>query len=175
MPDYQQRTDDELLHLGEERDQLTEDAQLALDGELHRRKLSLTDVSSYKTERLAAENSENLKRLTRFYVHSVGLGMKFLGKTNRQPDPGGTFEKYDTTLWFVALWLPLFPVATYTVRRDFERWWGGKATLAETPMERHPRNWEQILLTWVKASALLLALRLIFGFVERHPDLLRHF
>ena len=158
MPEYQHLTDDEILHLAENRDQLTEDARLVLDGELHRRKLSSSDIDSYRTERVAAEEAEKLKRLTRFYIHRVGLGKKFLGKTNRRRDPSGDFEHYDTTLWFVALWFPIFPIATYTIRRDLERWWGGVSASDEIPLERHPRNWEQILLTWIKTVLLLFAL-----------------
>lgn len=90
MPEYQQLTDDELLHLAEDREQLTADALLALDGELYRRRLSVGDVDSYRTERAAAENTEKLKRAARFYVSRVGLGMKFLGKANRVRDPSGS-------------------------------------------------------------------------------------
>jgi len=51
MPGYQGLTDDELLHLGEESDQLTEEARLELEAELSRRKLSSRDVDSYRLER----------------------------------------------------------------------------------------------------------------------------
>lgn len=165
VPEYQSLTDDEILHLAEQREQLTEDARLVLEGELQRRRLSSSDVDSYKTERVALENAYELKRLTRFYIRNVGLGKKFLGKTNRHRDPSGDFEQYDSTLWFVALWFPIFPIATYTVRRNLERWWGGVSASKERPLERHPRNWEQILLTWTKAVLVLWAIVLLL----RHP------
>lgn len=98
----------------------------------------------------------------------------FLGKTNRRRDPSGLFEQYDATLWFVVFWLPVFPIATYTVRRTLERWLGLAWAGSEIAVERRPRNWEQILLTWVKATAVVLVLRLVFLLVVRHPDWLRH-
>jgi hypothetical protein len=174
MPEYQRLTNDELLHLAEAREQLTNYARLTLDGELQRRKLSSSDVESYRTERASYENTEKLKRLTQFYFFRIGLGMRFCGRANLQRDPSESFEQYDTTLWFVALWFPVFPVATYTVRRVRERWWGGVSASEEIPIERHPRNWEQILLTWVKASAVVLALRLAFLALLHHPEWFRH-
>lgn len=174
VAEYQHLTGDELLHLAEDREHLTDDARLALDAELSRRKLAPSDVDAYRTEREASEKAENLKRVARFYIHSVGLGKKFLGKSNHHRDPGGSFEHYDATLWFVVLWVPVFPIATYTVRRDLERWWGGLSASDEIGLERHPRNWEQILLTWVKASAVLLALRLTFLLMVQHPEWVRH-
>lgn len=165
MPEYQDLTDDEILHLAEEREQLTEDARQLLDYELERRKLSSSEINSYVVERLAFEHSEKMKRAVPSYIGDVGRGKKFLGKTNRHRDPSGDFEQYDTTLWFVALWFPVFPIATYTVRRVLERWWGGVSASKERPRERHPRNWEQIVLTWTKAMVVLWAIVLLL----RHP------
>jgi hypothetical protein len=164
VPDYQHLTDDELLHLAEDRDELTDDARFTLDAELSQRRLSSSDIDSYRTERLAVENAEKLKHAPRPLIPDVGLGKKFYGKTNRRRDPEGNFEQYAATLWFIVFWFPVFPIATYTVRREFERWWGGVSASEEIPIERHPRNWGQILLTWVKATALLFALRIAFLF-----------
>jgi len=102
------------------------------------------------------------------------LGKKFLGKTKRHRDPSGLFEHYDTTLWFIVLWFPVFPIASYTVRRELERWLGMVVPSDAVAIERHPRNWEQILLTWVKAASLLLALRSTFLLLLRLPEWLRH-
>jgi len=102
------------------------------------------------------------------------LGKKFFGKTNRHGNPETLFEQYDTTLWFVVLWFPFFPIATYTVRTDLERWLGMLVDSDPVAIERHARNWEQILLTWVKAVLVVLALRLTFLLLLRHPEWLRH-
>jgi hypothetical protein len=73
----------------------------------------------------------------------------------------------------VVLWIPFYPIATFTVRRDLERWLGMVIASDPIAVERHPRNWEQILLTWVKAAAVLLALRLAYLFAIFHPELFR--
>lgn len=114
MAEYQHLAVDELLHLAEERDQLTDVARSALDAELSRRKLSPSDIDSYRLQREGADKADKLKRAVRSYIPHVGLGKKFLGKTKRHRDPGGLFEDYDTTLWFVVLWFPVFPIATFT-------------------------------------------------------------
>jgi len=174
MAEYQHLTVHELLHLAEDREQLTDEARLALDSELSRRGLSPSDTDAYRIEREAADNAEKMKRVVRFYIPNVGLGKKFLGKADRLRDPSGLFEQYDSTLWFVILWFPVFPIATYTVMRDLDRWLGLTFGSREIALERRPRNWEQILLTWVKAASVLLALRLIFLLLDRHPEWLRH-
>jgi tRNA(fMet)-specific endonuclease VapC len=174
VTEYQNLTQGELLHLAEDKEQLTDEARLALDGELKVRRLSSSDIDSYRLQREAVEKADKLKRAAPSYIHSVGLGKKFFGKTNRHRDTESLFEQYDTTLWFVVLWFPVFPIATYTVRRDLERWLGMLVASDPVAIERHPRNWEQILLTWVKAAAVLLALRLTFLLLLRHPEWLRH-
>ncbi len=121
-----------------------------------------------------ADKADKLRRAAPQLLPSVGLGKKFLGKTKRHRDPSGLFEHYDTTLWFIVLWFPVFPIASYTVRRELERWLGMVVPSDAVAIERHPRNWEQILLTWVKAASLLLALRSTFLLLLRHPEWLRH-
>ena len=93
MPEYQHPTDDELLHLGEEGDQLTEEARHELEAELSRRKLSSHDIDSYRLQRQVAEESDELKRATPRFVHHSGVGQVFLGKTNRRRDPSRLFQQ----------------------------------------------------------------------------------
>jgi hypothetical protein len=174
MPDYHQLTADELLQLAEEREQLTQEARLALDGELNRRKLSPSDIDSYRVQREEGDKADLLKRAVPRSVPRVGLGKKFLGKTNRRREASGLSEEYETTLWFVVLWFPIFPIATFTVKRELERWLGLTVASSEVAIQRHPRNWEQILLTWVKAALVVLALRFTFQLLLRHPEWLRH-
>jgi hypothetical protein len=174
MAEYQFLTVDELLNLAEDREQLTQEARVALDSELIRRRLFPSDIAAYRLQRADADNADKLKRATPDLILSGGFGKKFLGKTNRHPDPSGLFEQYDATLWFVVLWFPVFPIASYTVRRELEGWLGMVVPSEAVALERHPQNWEQILLTWVKAALLLLALRLAFLLLLRHPEWLRH-
>ena len=45
-----------------------------------------------------------------------GTGRTFYGKKNYRPD--GNREVFETTKWFAVLWLPLFPLGSYTIERD---------------------------------------------------------
>ena len=173
MVRYQHLTEDELLHIAEEKEQLTDEARLALESEFKRRNLSTSEVEAYRRQCADNNEAEKLRRARRQFVPNVGLGKKFLGKTNYRRDPSDLFELYDSTLWFVIFWFPVYPIATYTVRRDLERWLGMTFASNEVALERHLRNWEMILLTWVKASAFVLALRLMFLLLLHHPEWLK--
>lgn len=174
MLQYEHLTEDELLHVAGESEQLTDEARLALESELSRRNLSTSDINAYKQHLADDDKADQLRSARLQVVPNVGLGKKFLGMTNRRRDPNGLFEQYESTLWFVVLWFPVYPIATYTVRRDLERWLGMTFTSNEVALDRHSRNWEMILLTWVKASAFLLALRLMFLLLLHHPEWLKH-
>lgn len=170
MQQYQHLTEDELLRVADEKDLLTDEARLALESELTRRNLSTSEVNAYKRQCDDDNEADKLRRARRQVVPNLGLGKKFLGKTNRRRDPSDLFELSESTLWFVVLWFPVYPFATYTVRRDLERWLGMVFTSSEIALDHHPRNWGMILLTWVKASAFILALRLMFLLVLHHPE-----
>jgi hypothetical protein len=172
VPDYRHLTDDELLHIAEQRDQLTDDAQFALNAELSSRKLSSGDIDTYRTGREDAEKADELRRARTSYHYNRGW-KKFLGKTNRRRDESGTFEEYESTLWFVVWLFPVFPIGTFTVRRNIKRRFGLEWKGSEVALERHPRDWNQILLTLVKAFLVLLTLRLFF-LLGRHPEWLKH-
>jgi hypothetical protein len=92
MPEYERLTHDELLHLAEEKAQLTDEARVALEAEIMRRRLSPSDLDAYKLQGVAADKADKLKRATPDLILSGGLGKKFLGKANRHRDPTGLFE-----------------------------------------------------------------------------------
>jgi len=167
---YPHLTEDELLHIADEREQLTDEARLALESELSRRNLSTSAVNGHKRQCADENEADKLRRARTQVIPNLGLGKKFFGKTNCRRDPSNLFELYESTLWFVVLWFPVYPIATYTVRRDLERWLGMVLASNEIALDRHPRNWEMILLTWVKASALVLGLRLMFLLLLHHPE-----
>jgi hypothetical protein len=120
LTEYQLLTDDELLHLAEERNQLADNARVAPNVEISRRRLSPPDLDSYQRQRAEADKADQLRRVTPQLLPAVGLGKKFLGKANRRRDPSGLFEHYETALWFIVLGFPVFPIASYTVRRELE-------------------------------------------------------
>ncbi len=177
MPEYQNLTNDEVLQIATEREQLTDEARMVLDSEPTRRKLSIRDIHSQK---IAYERAENLERARRQHkildgrsFQRSGIGFGFLGMRNLRLDASGNSEEYEATRWFCILWIPIFPIATFTVRRSLSHW--KRLTFRSDPqiIARHPRNWEQILLTWVTTAAILLALRLVYLFLEFHPQIVR--
>lgn len=115
-------TPDELLRLALERDQLTGDAQLALDVELSKRQITASDLASFKTESLAVQVEQD-RNIDSFSLSSGSLGRKFFGRKKFTHDPRFRIEEYDTTLWFFAFWFPVFPIASYRIRRLFHRPW----------------------------------------------------
>jgi hypothetical protein len=177
MPHHESLTDDEVLQIATEREQLTGYARMLLDLELARRQLSIKDVQSQKVAYERAEKRDRARLGHRILSQSTfsrpGFGINFLGKRNFCRDPAGHFEEYDATQWIAVFWLPIFPIATCTVHRTLSRWLGLSFKSDPQIIARHPRNWEQILLTWVKTAAVLLFLRLLLLFLKYHPGVLQ--
>ena len=100
------------------------------------------------------------------FTPSSHIGKKFFGVKNRSHDARLRVEEFDTTLWFFALWFPIFPLGSYRIRRLFRRWWNLCAADEFHVLHKFPqRNWEQILVTWIKAMLALLVLRFAVPFV----------
>jgi hypothetical protein len=160
MPDYQHLTRDELLRLALEKDQLTDEARLALDTEISSRGISPSDIASYQDESRAAQVEED--RDVRGVTTSSGnhIGKKFFGMKNRSHDARFRIEEYDTTLWFFVFWFPIFPMGSYRIRRLFHARWHLCTSDEFHALKKFPeRDWEQILVTWIKAVLVLLVLR----------------
>lgn len=160
MPEYHNLTEDELLHIAGERDQLTADARSQLDAELVRRRISEAEILSYGVEFKAADEAERARAKRMISGSSFdrsGIGTRFFGKSNLQRDPSGSFEEYDSTKWFVFLWFPVFPIGTFRVRRTISYLLGIPFKSYPEALERHTRDWEQILWTWIIAMSLLFA------------------
>lgn len=160
MPDYQNLTRDELLRLALEKDQLTDEARLALDSEISSRRISSSDIASFQDESQAAQAEED--RDVPAFAASSGshIGKKFFGMKNRTHDARFRIEEYDTTLWFFILWFPIFPIGSYRIRRLFHRRWYFCASDEFHVLQKlSERDWEQILVTWIKAVLVLLVLR----------------
>ena len=162
MFEYDNLTEDELLQLAVERDELTEEARLALDTELSRRRIGSDEIKVLEAEaRAAREKEENLSVSNLFR----GANKEFYGKGTYTHDVRNRVEEFDTTLWFVVFYFPLIPLGSYRIRRRFRSRWNIFASETVHVVRQLPRYWEQILLTWIKASAVLLALRLVLFYV----------
>jgi hypothetical protein len=158
MLEYQKLNRDELMRLALERDQLTEEAQLALDAEIGSRRITSADLVSFRSESLVAQAEEDRK--IGGISTSARIGKKFFGRKNLSHDPRLRVEEFDTTLWFFAFWFPVFPIGTYRIRRLYRRRLSFCTSDEFHVLQKyHERDWEQILLTWVKAMLILLLIR----------------
>jgi hypothetical protein len=158
MPDYQHMTRDELLNLAQERDQLTDEACVALDSEISKRQIGATEIVGYARESLAQVKAAE-RRINRSRIVYETRNKSFIGKRNRKLDPRRRVEEFDTTLWFVLL-IPVFPMGSYRIRRRLRRWWSPCRSMRLHILDTRPRDWEQILVTWVKTATILFALSL---------------
>lgn len=71
--EHQHLANDELVHLAAERDQLTDQARLDLDGELTRRRITTSEIESHKVETQAVEKAEKLRLWKLGYISRVGF------------------------------------------------------------------------------------------------------
>ena len=113
MADYQdtysRMTNDQLLNLAQEADQLTPPARLALDTELKKRKLGPAEIAE-QVEYLRSLEMEAARRKLLAQTFN-GFGTKIYGKRDFELD--GSFL---TTKWVVFFWVPLVPLKSFRVR-----------------------------------------------------------
>jgi hypothetical protein len=151
--EYQNKTDEELLRLALNLEQLTREANAALNDELARRQINNTQqlrAFSEREKQRKEEQDRNPGNL--FVIHPYGIGRKRFGKAGRIYNPETGTERFKTTVFVVLLWLPLIPTGTFLVEKN-------RAFLANqaTVVEKLPLDWEQVLKVWVVAAAILLA------------------
>lgn len=113
--EYQALTDDEILLIAADRENLVDEARQAIDMEMHRRTLTSNDIGQYQAHIEKAKMQEQVGNLP--FLVPYGIGKILFGKRVRTVDPKGIWEEFDTTLWVVIFWIPLIPVSTYRIRR----------------------------------------------------------
>src|ERR1700677_147456 len=115
---YRNKTNKELLRLALTPQQLTPEAQVALNAELAARgidgEVSL-DVARHEEDQRRAENDRELGTLG--FVIPIGVGRMRFGKANCVYDPQTHIERFKTTIFIVLLCFPLIPTGTYLVER----------------------------------------------------------
>jgi hypothetical protein len=157
--EYRHRTDDELLRLLSDQQDLTAEARVALRSEMASRNLSDRDISEFLEEERQANLQEErdaehgkLQRIKYRYLH--------YGKADREYDPATNLERYSTTFYNAILLFPLIPMGTYRVER--RRSWLGRITI----LKKLPLDWEQVLKSWIVAAASLLILIWIWKLIN---------
>ena len=160
VPDYRSLSDDEVLRIATRPQDLTDEARNLLDAELRQRSIRSHDIDEYRALVTEFETSEAAKVAVPFTTR--GMGRKFYGKSNYQYDPISNSEEFDATSWFVFMMFPLIPLGSYRVQRQHrENWWD--RIFGDNKFEvlkKLPRNWQQIVLTWIKAVLVVIVIRL---------------
>jgi hypothetical protein len=154
IKEYEAKTDDELLQLALDSEQLTPEAITALNNELAKRRISgpeRLNVHRLEREHSEAERKKNPGSL--FVFHPYGIGRKRFGKADYEYSSETGMERFRTTVFIVLFWLPLLPSGTYLVERRKEF-----LSTEMTVLERVPLDWEQVLKVWIVVAGSLLCL-----------------
>ncbi len=151
--EYEARTDEELLRLSLESDQLTDDANQALSIVMRNRGIATEERKrefQQEEARAEGERANNIGHLAVF--HPLGIGRKRYSKFDHQFDRTSGMEQFITTIFVVIFWLPLIPIGTYRVQRKRRFFFSSKMTV----LEKMPLNWTQVLAVWAVTSLIVL-------------------
>lgn len=161
--EFRGKTDDELLRLALEPEQLTPEANALLNDELARRRINKPErLNAFRDEEEQREQEERQKSGRLLVLHPYGIGRERFGKSERTYNPETRMERFKTTVFVVLFWLPLIPTGTFLVERK-RRFLSNQITV----LERLPLDWEQVLKVWVVASAILVVVIWVFKLLPR--------
>jgi hypothetical protein len=166
VPDYGNLSRDELLNLAQERGQLTDEARADLSAELSLRGVTAAEIKSHAQETIAQKRREERDARPKMFHDGRG-NKKLFGKKNQVFHARRRVEEFDTTIWFV-LGIPLVPLYSCRVRRFSPRWWNLCWPTTVHLLKSRPRDWEQIVGTWIKAAVVAAALYLGLVLYARH-------
>ncbi len=108
-----------------------------------------------------------------------GIGKKHFGESNYILDERSNDEEFDTTQWFVFLWLPIFPLKSYRIR---QKYWsirrqsdacismhnGGLELRYDNTfiiIKEYKLNWKRAIKTYFFVHGTILLLFVVFGYV----------
>jgi hypothetical protein len=118
---YEVKTDDELLRLALDSEQLTSEAIAVLRNELAKRRIDGTErLSIFRAAERDREDELSRNPGSLFLVHPYGIGRKRFGKADYVYSSETGMERFKTTVFIVLFWLPLLPTGTYVVERKKE-------------------------------------------------------
>ncbi len=151
---YEIKTDEELLRLALDSEQLTPEATAALNNELVKRRIDGTErLNVFRAEKEHCEAEQGKTPGSLFVVHAYGIVRQRFGKADYEYSSETGMERFKTTVFIVLFWLPLLPTGTYFVERKKEFLSSDMRVL-----ERLPLDWEQVLKVWIIAAGSLLCL-----------------
>lgn len=139
--EYASKSDEELLRLALNPEQLTPEANVLLSSELSRRGISSRERLETTRQQDQERKAENEKDTgTLFFIHAYGIGRSHFGKADGTYDAESGMERFKTTIFVVLFWIPLIPTGTFLVERQ-RGFFSGKIKV----LERFPLDWEQVL------------------------------
>ena len=146
---YYSKSDDELLLICSEADELTPEAREALKAEMSRRGLTEREAADFRKE-IEFEKRREAKQKERQRL--MGNGRSWFGKANVVCQPVSNRERFETTFFITFIYLPVVPLGSYRIER-LKRGWREKIIL----FEKLALNWEQVLRAWVITGLVALA------------------
>jgi hypothetical protein len=150
---YQHMSDGQLLQTANE-GALIGEARQALHDELHRRNLKPGDLPRYKESprtRLKRESAERELPLSRGGTGYIFFGRHYLTQADREANI------QLRTKWISISYLPIVPLASFRFKCKQQGWKFFSCT-DQVVVSKVPLNWNQVFLTWLKASPFYLAI-----------------
>jgi hypothetical protein len=156
--EYASKSDEELLRLALNPEELTPEANVVLSGELSKRGIASRerlDLTRQQEQERKAEEDRDTGSL--FFFHPYGIGRYHFGKADRSYDVHSGIERFKTTVFVVLFWIPLIPTGTFLVERK-RGFFSGRVRV----LERLPFDWEQVLKVWIVVASAIFAVILAF-------------
>ncbi len=149
--EYESKSDEELLRLALGRDDLTSEANSALNIELSKRNIDRPEtLEGFRQEEWNRKKDLEKNPGKLWVIHQYGVGRKPFGKADYVYNADTGTEQFSTTIFIVLFWLPLIPSGTFRVERK-RAWFSNDMTV----LERLPLDWEQVLKVWIVAAGSL--------------------
>jgi hypothetical protein len=149
---YETRSDDDLLRLKVDSENLTQDASSALTSELAKRKIDSAErLNTFRDEERRRKEQDERNPGSLFLSLRLGIGRWHFGKADIVRDLNTGIERFRTTVFILVLWFPLIPTGTYLIQKK-RGFFAGKVTI----LKKLPLDWPQVLKVWVVAAASLL-------------------
>jgi hypothetical protein len=144
--EYSKMRDEQLLQIAGEGG-LVDEAKLALQVEMERRNLTAKMVDDYRSEQLRYESGRKWKdpNVRSFYIFRTGFRVFGRAYLSDEDNANGIAVR---TKWFVAMGIPIFPVASY--RYCQKEVTTGMIDWTEMKLiGRVSLNWRQASRTWL--------------------------
>jgi hypothetical protein len=150
--EYQDLPDDDLLRIAAEGD-LVEEAKIALQAEMSRRKLTKDAVTKYQVDE-QRQAEQNRKETGAKTANFFGYGFEFFGRAYLSEEDRSHGIQVRTK-WFSIRHTPIFPIASYRCQCK-ERNLGKAHVEQEKLLNQVPLNWKQVIATYAKTIGIVI-------------------